>query len=415
MHWVAVSHGEPGGPIRLNLNQLRFAILRDGQAFGVLAMSGMSRQFAFAWLGAAVIAAGVLGAPALAQPKDPIEQMADEIIKRALRDAIEPAAKPQPPAAPDKPLAALPGAETPIPLPEGAEFVDFRGADGKLEFTSYASVATVVAFYRSAMKPLGWREKPSVINRPNMVVLDFLKDGKTVSLTIMQMGKSVNVNANGSGLLVKTAAAPQPATSPAAVQDLEADEKSGLPYPKTNTMNGTERTPFRVVLNVRTSADLQSVLAFYRRELGKRNWTTVGEKTSTEPEQATISFKSPDGPAVLKLSRERDETTIELAIRKTAEATKAGVLPKAGQAKVLFGNMLDKDAVVTVSGKTVKVGPGVGSKAPDGPSLDLPPGKYKFSFKIANGPAQSEDVTVGADETWGLLFGPGGALPLQVY
>jgi hypothetical protein len=180
-------------------------------------------------------------------------------------------------------------------------------------------------------------------------------------------------------------------------------------------MNGTEKTPFRLVLSVRTSADLQSVLAFYRRELGKRNWTTVGEKTSTDPEQATISLKSPDGPAVLKLSRERDETVVSLALRKTAEATKAGVLPKAGQAKLLFGNMQDKEAVITVNGKTVKVGAGVGTKAPDGPSIDLPPGKYLVSFKVGGGAARTENVTIGADETWGFLIGPGGALPLQVY
>lgn len=387
--------------------------------------SGATRQSAFVWLCAAAIVAGALASPVQAQPKDAIEQMADEIIKRALRDAMgNPTGSPnapttpdaQPPAATGKPLAASTGSDMPIPLSEGADDVEFNAADGKLEYTSKAGVAAVAAFYRSAMRPLGWREKSTVINRANMVVLDFLKADKTVSLTIMQVGRTVNISAVGSGLVVKTAAAaPQPSAMPAALQELEADEKEGLPLPKVNTQNSTERTPFRLVLEVRTSADLQSVLAFYRHELGKRNWTTTGEKTSTGPEQAMISFKSPDGPAVLKLSRERNETAIELSIRKTVEATKAGVLPKAGQAKVLFGNMLDKEAVVTVSGKTIKVGPGVGSKAPDGPSLDLPPGKYKFSFKIANGLAQSEEVTVGADETWGLLFGPGGALPLQVY
>ncbi len=387
-------------------------------------MSGATRGSLFVGLCTAAMIAAAIGSTAMAQSKDAIEQMADEIIKRALQDAMSPAkpgskSQDQVPAS-DKPLASLAGSDAPIPLPEGAEFVDFRGADGKLEFTSTASVAALAAFYRSAMKPLGWREKPMVINRPNMVVLDFSNGDKAISLTIMQMGKTANVSARGTGLIVRTAiakAVTQPGATPvaAAVQDLEADEKSGLPYPKTNTMNGTEKTPFRTVLNVKTAADFASVLAFYRRELPKRNWTQTAEKTSTDPEQATISYKSPDGPAVLKLARDKDETTVTLSLRKTAAATKAGVLPKAGQAKMLFGNMLDKDAVITVNGKTVKIGANVGTKAPDGPSIDLPPGKHTVSFKIAGGPARTETVTLGADETWGFLLGPGGALPLQVY
>jgi hypothetical protein len=376
-----------------------------------------------ACLVAIAIVAGGLGSTATAQTKDSVDQMADEMIKRALRDAIgdkAPPVAPQPPAGPVTPLQANTTNDAPIPLPDGADDVELNGPNGKLEFTSTASVAAIAAFYHQAMKPLGWRERPSVINRPNMVVIDFIKADNSISMTIMQMGKTVNVSAHGSGLIVKsprTAATPgaSPGATPAALQELEADEKAGLPFPKRNTMSGTERTPFRLVLNVQTDATLASVLAFYRRELGKRNWTTVGEKTSTEPEQATISFKSPDGPAVLKLHRERDETIVALAVRNTAAATKAGVAPKPGQGKMLFGNILDKEAVIAVNGKTVKVGPGVGAKAPDGPTLELPPGKHRVSFRIAGGPARTEEVTIGADETWALMIGPGGALSLQVY
>ena len=62
---------------------------------------------------------------------------------------------------------------------------------------------------------------------------------------------------------------------------------------------------------------------------------------------------------MLKLSRENDDTVISLALRKTEEAIKAGVAPKAGQAKLLFGNMNDKDAVITINRQTVKVGANV--------------------------------------------------------
>jgi hypothetical protein len=91
------------------------------------------------------------------------------------------------------------------------------------------------------------------------------------------------------------------------------------------------------------------------------------------------------------------------------------MVSKPGQAKLLFGNPLPAAAVVTINQQTIKVAAGAGAKAPDGPALDLPPGKYKYSFKVAGGPARSEEVEVGAGETWGLLMGPGGALTLRVY
>ena len=82
---------------------------------------------------------------------------------------------------------------------------------------------------------------------------------------------------------------------------------------------------------------------------------------------------------------------------------------------MLFGNILDTDATITIENKTIKVAAGVGAKRPDGPSLDLPPGKYSYSLKVPGKPVQNDTVEVAADETWGLIIGPGGVLPLNVY
>ena len=94
----------------------------------------------------------------------------------------------QPSSPPVETLHPLPGGMAPIPVPANLDDMEFDGEDGQLEFKSPSSVRTIVAFYRAQMKPLGWRETPSVINRANMAVLDFSKGGKTVSITIMQMG-----------------------------------------------------------------------------------------------------------------------------------------------------------------------------------------------------------------------------------
>ena len=82
---------------------------------------------------------------------------------------------------------------------------------------------------------------------------------------------------------------------------------------------------------------------------------------------------------------------------------------------ILIGSAVETEATVTIDRKTIKVAPGVGQKNTDGPRLDLRPGTYKASVKIAGQPAFSEEVKVGAGQTWGLLIGPGGILPLQVY
>lgn len=215
---------------------------------------------------------------------------------------------------------------------------------------------------------------------------------------------------------VSGAAAPAaPTASPGQVdpRDLEAEETGGFPVPKRRTSSGSERTPFRRELTASAPVELADVLAFYRRELGARGWKE--ERRSVASDRAELTFASPEGPAVLTLDRKGAETIVKLALRNRAGAQKAGVLPKVGKAKLLLGNVTEADAVVTIDKKSIKVGAGVGAKAPDGPTLDLTPGKYKYALKAAGAASRSEEVEVGADETWGLLIGPGGALPLRVY
>ena len=102
-------------------------------------------------------------------------------------------------------LRALADSTKPVPLPENAENVKFDGADGKLEFDSSSSVKAIAAFYRASLKAQGWKEQPSVINKSNMVVMEFSKGGKAISFTAMQMGPKVNVSADGSGLVMANA------------------------------------------------------------------------------------------------------------------------------------------------------------------------------------------------------------------
>jgi len=74
--------------------------------------------------------------------------------------------------------------------------------------------------------------------------------------------------------------------------------------------------------------------------------------------------------------------------------------------------------VIAINEKSIKIAPGVGGpKSPNGPTLELRPGKYKYSLKIAGQPRRTNEIEVGADDTWGLMVGPGGAgvLTMQMY
>ena len=60
--------------------------------------------------------------------------------------------------------------------------------------------------------------------------------------------------------------------------------------------------------------------------------------------------------------------------------------------------------------------PATGRKSPDSQEINLPPGKYKVTLKLASGAAQNREFELAADETWGLLAGPAGVpLPLHLY
>jgi hypothetical protein len=342
---------------------------------------------------------------------------ADRMIRRAMSEAntgMKSAQASPAPKGPEPALRAVAGNKMPVPMPDGVEDVEFDGAEGKLEFTSGASPAAVADFYRAAMKQQGWSSQSSVINNANMAVLDFAKAGQSVSFTIMRMGSKTTVSADGSGLKTASAKSAE-APAPASAEDLEAEESGNLPVPKRRTMSEGTSTPFRHELKASVPLALSDVLGFYRRELGKRNWKEQVQGAVVTVDKAVLAYTAPEGPAVLKLTRKDDAISVSLVVKNPAAVAKAGIMPKPGQAKVLFGNINPVEAAITFNGKTLKVGSGAGTKAPDGPSLDLPPGKYKYSIKLPGQPGQSDEVEIAADETWGLMIGPGGVLALQAY
>jgi hypothetical protein len=320
-------------------------------------------------------------------------------------------------ATPAETLRPLANSPAPIPLPEDADDIKFDSTRGKLDFNSPSSPKSVAGFYRDGLRSLGWQEGRSVINGPTMYRMDFTKGAQKIGFTVMQFGAKAKVSADGSGLEV-------PADPNRETVRLEGGEASGFPVPKDYTMSSPgevsmagSKTAFRREFNAKVPADIGSVLAFYRRELGKRTWKESAEGAVVQPGNVKLAFAAPEGPAWLKLGRDGRETSISIVVKNPVEAAKADALPPAGMGRVVLGNLGDAEASVTINQKTIRVPPGVGRDRPPRELMfDLKPGKYRYVLKSAGKSNQSTgEVTVAADDTWALLIGPGGILPLQMY
>jgi hypothetical protein len=132
-----------------------------------------------------------------------------------------------------------------------------------------------------------------------------------------------------------------------------------------------------------------------------------------KPDQALLAFSSPDGPAVLKLGRSNGQTTIDLVQKIPAAAARSGVMPKPGQANLSLINASQSDAVFTINERTFRIAAGSGVLPDMSPTIGLPPGKYRYSLEIANGPVQDNEIELTADDNTGLTIGANGQVTLQ--
>jgi len=208
----------------------------------------------------------------------------------------------------------------------------------------------------------------------------------------------------------------------APAQAASDDHVTALPLPKPWVLRTAKNSPFIKSFHVETPLDLAAVLGFYRVELSKRGWTE-NDGAVGAPDRAVITFTTTDGPALLRLIHQDGRTIADLSLRKPAAAEKTDILPSPGQVKLMLGNQTDEEAVITINEQTIALAARAGRnlasverKLPDSPEINLPPGKYKVTFKMASFAAQDRELEVAADETWGLLVGPAGVpLPVHLY
>jgi hypothetical protein len=212
------------------------------------------------------------------------------------------------------------------------------------------------------------------------------------------------------------------ASDAAPVQAADDDPVTGLPRPKPWLLTTAKNSTFIRAFHVETPLDLAGMLGFYRLELSKRGWSENAGAV-VESGSAAIAFTTADGPALLRLTHQNDRTIADLSLRKPA-ATGSTIRPMPGQVRLLLGNSTNEEAVIAVNEQTIRLAahteltddPATGRKSPESQEINLPPGKYKVSLKIASGAPQNREFEVAADETWGLVAGPAGVpIPLHLY
>jgi hypothetical protein len=208
---------------------------------------------------------------------------------------------------------------------------------------------------------------------------------------------------------------PQPLFS----ADLTSDSDARLPAPTRYSFRGIHTTlmrgveaPLRVKLEATVPAELGDVLAFYRRELGKLGWQEQHDGAVVSADHVQLAFVSPLGPAMLELGRKNSSTSVHLVQKNSDTATRANVMPEPGQAKLVFSNIGETEAVLGINARTIKRPAGANAV-----SLDLAPGKYVYELGVPGRPAHSNILTVAAGDAWELTIGRDGEAwsPLQLY
>ena len=310
-----------------------------------------------------------------------------------------------------------PAAETPAPskvplaMPDDAAEVAYDGNAGSLAFSSAMTVRVLADFYRAEAKKKGWSETPSVINKDNMSVLTFTSGEDALGLTIMALGNKTQVEAEGSFLENKgnasTAAASSDASSQPATDApaLVAVDRNGLPLPDGMGNSGSSSSMFSKSVNFSAPNSVADVVNFYRTELKKKGWKE--DNAAVSESKAELTFTAPEGPAKLTVARNGDMSDAELTLNEKAKAANSPLAAKPGKVKIMFGNMSDKEAIITIGGKKIKIPAGADPRN-NGVSLDLAPGELTASMKGAK-----ENFKAEADTVWIVGIGPGGLMVMQ--
>ncbi len=203
------------------------------------------------------------------------------------------------------------------------------------------------------------------------------------------------------------------------VETLKATDKDGFPVPDNYTDYTGEKSAYMQSATATTPVPLKAVLAFYSRELRSRNWSeSPGGAVNTEAKAILLFENKKKDQLALKLTRNvKGGTDIRIIVKSKTEAAKDGILPSPGKVRIYLGNMAEKQAVFIIHQKKVvlKMQSTSDQSMKDAPFVEVQPGMHPYTLTLAGEKLIGDKLEVGPNETWALIAGPGGALPIQLY
>lgn len=317
-----------------------------------------------------------------------------------------------------------PSAAVNFPTPDDAEEIEYDADLAELSFTSASDIEALINFYRQTLSADDWQEdKTFSIITEFMGSVDFNRGDESLSITVM--GDPLDGNAS---VTIDLDSAPSLAGSPAdsdqssttdSAEPLVAEDKDGLPVPDNYTSYSSEGSQFSRTIMVNSPSDVTALSEFFQTELADRGWSLTD--SSEEPSSVKLMFEGADGRLTVAIKSSGNESEVTMVNKNAAAATAAGIVPEAGQARIYFGNPDFGDPAAatftfTLNGQTFEVEPQAeDAEMGNAPYIELPPGEYSYQMSAEGQSPVTDSITVGADEVWGLLAGPFGALPLQMY
>jgi hypothetical protein len=315
----------------------------------------------------------------------------------------------------DKPMTTVVLSERPLNLAKIKAALGKKSADDLFEFTPQVKLLIDAEDNLSSMHL--WADNVSVSGNGDMSSEIVIEDGRARGTARMTkpgefFDKKYSFQVSFDVELLAASAKSRPPAG-----GLVADSHEGLPFPEGGDGFQSEGGRFRKRTTKTVAADLKAVMEFYRRELAGPEWTESQEAARLEATSATLSFTSRSGAVTVQLQSEGKHTAITLISRDTPAARAAGVLPAPGKARLMIGNGSDNAAAISVNKRDYNIAAGAGAKDPKtGLNWEVVPGKYTIEIKRPGQPVQSELLTIGADEAWGVIILPTGeGLPVHLY
>jgi hypothetical protein len=209
-------------------------------------------------------------------------------------------------------------------------------------------------------------------------------------------------------MLAASASAWVPHLSALVSAELTPDPDSKLPAPTRYSYRGIHTT---VIVGVETPLRT-SLEATVPAQLGKLGWQEQHDGAVISADHVQLAYTSPLGPGMLALDRRASGTRVDLVQKNASVAANANVMPESGQAMLVFSNISETEATLTIDNKTLKRAAGA-----RGVSLDLQPGKYSYEVNVPGQPATTRVLNLTAGDTWEVTVGRDGEAwsPLLLY